>query len=85
MWATLGIGLYLESIFTPHNLGKFGLAYPRWQGLQRGFRLPTDPTVHGTLVEIFRPIRLFEREWNKPMCEVLIHGTYITVDESMGV
>jgi hypothetical protein len=85
MWATLESGLHPDSVSTPHNLGKFGLTYPRWLRLQRCFRLPTDPAVHDAHVDIFCLIRLFEREWNKAMCEVLILGTYINVDESMGM
>jgi hypothetical protein len=53
--------------------------------LQRRFRLPTDHAVHGAPVDIFLPIRLLERGWNKAMCEVLNHGTYINVNESMGM
>jgi hypothetical protein len=81
LWLHESAGKYEDSIFSPANLGQFGMPYNYFAKLMRTFELPT----HDDPSDPFNPIRKFTDEWNKNMYTNLVPGHIITVDESMGL
>ena len=71
------------TVYIPQELNRYGMTHGRWRQLNRAFSLPMAPEENPP--DPFRPIRLFEREWNNSVKATLSPGKTLVVDESMGL